>query len=168
MTNQGSVRPGSRVPGEPLSSVPDRGQCTFVGDRYWDNATTYARIFDFGSNDVAFMALGARDVQGKILFMTTRVQSWCMQFVTGDALPTGRWVHVAVTLSGTVGTLYVDGSPVASQDDIWITPYQLGHTTQNWLGRSQISRDPFFKGRMQDLRVYNGALDAPRIAELAR
>ena len=135
---------------------------------YWDNATTYARIFDFGSNDVAFMALGARDVQGKILFMTTRVQSWCMQSVTGDALPTGRWVHVAVTLSGTVGTLYVDGSPVASQDDIWITPYQLGHTTQNWLGRSQISRDPFFKGRMQDLRVYNGALDAPHIAELAR
>jgi hypothetical protein len=76
-------------------------------------------------------------------------------------------VHVAVTLSGTVGTLYVDGTPVASQNEIWITPYQLGHTTRTWLGRSQYPRDPFFKGRMQDLRIHSGALGATRIAELA-
>jgi hypothetical protein len=77
-------------------------------------------------------------------------------------------VHVAVTLSGTVGTLYVDGSPVASQNEIWITPYQLGHTTRTWLGRSQYGGDPFFKGRMQDLRIYSWAQDAAFIADLAR
>lgn len=134
---------------------------------YWETAATYSRIFDFGSNNVAFMALGARDSVNQMSFMTTRVESWSMQSVAGSALPTGRWVHVAVTLSGTVGTLYVDGTPVASQNEIWITPYQLGHTTRTWLGRSQYPRDPFFKGRMQDLRIYSGALGATRIAELA-
>jgi hypothetical protein len=153
--------------------LPD-GALSALGDftialwAYWDNTATYSRIFDFGSSNVAYMALGARDSGDKMNFMTTRVESWCMQAVAGKSLPTGRWVHVAVTLSGSVGTLYVDGSPVASQNEIWITPYQLGHTTRNWLGRSQYPRDPFFKGRMQDLRIYSGAMGAARIAELAR
>ena len=56
---------------------------------------------------------------------------------------------------------------VASHDEIWINPYQLGHTTRNWLGRSQYGGDRFFKGRMQDFRIYSGALSASDVAVLA-
>jgi hypothetical protein len=49
-----------------------------------------------------------------------------------------------------------------------MTPYQMGHTTRTWLGRSQYGGDQFFKGRMQDFRVYSGALGASDIAALAR
>jgi hypothetical protein len=85
----------------------------------------------------------------------------------GSALPTGRWVHLAVTLSGTVGTLYLDGTAVATNEAIALAPFQLGTTTQNWLGRSQYSADPYFNGRMQDLRILSGALSAKDIAALA-
>jgi len=88
--------------------------------------------------------------------------------LSADPLATGRWVHVAVTLSGKLGTLYVDGVPAGSHDGIWMTPYQMGHTTRTWLGRSQYGGDQFFKGRMQDFRVYSGALGASDIAALAR
>ena len=37
------------------------------------------------------------------------------QVIDGTAaLPTGGWHHVAVTLSGSTGTLYVDGVQVGS------------------------------------------------------
>jgi hypothetical protein len=135
---------------------------------YSETTAVNTRIFDFGSDDVAYIALSPRSGENRLHFMASREQFWPEQPLSADPLPTGRWVHVAVTLSGTVGTLYVDGSPVASNNEIWITPYQLGHTTRTWLGRSQYGGDRFFKGRMQDLRVYSGALGAAGIAELAR
>ena len=42
-----------------------------------------------------------------------------------------------------------------------------GCTTQNWLGRSQYAADPTFNGRMQELRLYSGALSAQQVAALA-
>jgi hypothetical protein len=152
----------------PDGAVSALGDFTVAVWVYWDAAVVNARIFDFGSNDVAYMALVPRDGSGKLRFSGTRNQFWNEESVTSDALPVGRWVHVAVTLSGTVGTLYVDGARVAAADGIWINPFQLGRTTQTWLGRSQYGGDPYFKGRMQDFRIYSGARDAAFIAGLAR
>jgi hypothetical protein len=69
------------------------------------------------------------------------------------ALPTGQWVHLAVTLTGTTGALYVNGQLAANNNAIALAPFQLGDTSQNWLGRSQYPADPYFNGRMQDLRT---------------
>ena len=62
---------------------------------------------------------------------------------------------MAVTLSGTTGTLYVDGQPVATNTNMTLNPAALGATNQNWIGRSQFSGDPFLdghRGRLQHLR----------------
>lgn len=152
----------------PDGAVSALGDVTVAVWVYLDASVFNARIFDFGSNDVAYMALLTRDGSGKLRFSSSRNQFWNEESVTADALPTGRWVHVAVALSGKVGTLYVDGKQVATADGIWINPFQLGETTQTWLGRSQYGGDPYFKGRMQDLRIYSGAQDAAFIAGLAR
>ena len=152
------------LPDGALSALGDFTIALWV---YREPAARNTQIFAFGSTDVAYMMLCPHDGADHLRFMTSRVQYWSEQSVSANPLPTGRWVHVAITLSGAVGTLYVDGSPIASHNEIWITPYQLGHTTRTWLGRSQYAGDPFFKGRMQDLRIYSGALDAAVIAELA-
>jgi hypothetical protein len=154
----------------PDGAVSALGDFTIALWVYWDNGVFNTRLFDFGSTDVAYMALCPRDRgTGGLRFMASRNQFWAEESVVAPtALPTGRWVHVAVTLSGTQGTLYVDGAPVASQDGIWMAPHQFGATTRTWLGRSQYGADPFFKGRLQDLRIYSGALDAAAIAQLAR
>ncbi|MDR6539533.1 LamG-like jellyroll fold domain-containing protein [Variovorax soli] len=152
----------------PDGAVSALGDFTVAVWIYWDVSAVNVRIFDFGSNDVAYMGLVPRDGKDQLRFMVSRNQFWSEESVSASVLPTRRWVHVAVTLSGTQGTLYVDGSPVAAENGIWITPFQLGRTTQTWLGRSQYGGDPFFKGRMQDFRIYSGAQDAAFIADLAR
>lgn len=152
----------------PDGSVSALGDFTIAVWVYWDATAVNTRIFDFGSNDVAYMSLIPRDGKDQLRFSASRNQYWNEESVSTGVLPTGRWVHVAASLSGTVGTLYVDGAQVATGNGIWINPFQLGHTTQTWLGRSQYGGDPYFKGRMQDFRIYSGAQDAAFIADLAR
>ena len=152
----------------PDGAVSALGDFTIAVWVYWDTASVIARVFDFGSNDVAYMILILRDGSNQLRFSASRNQFWKEESVSGGVMPTGRWVHLAVTLSGTVGTLYMDGAQVATADGIWINPFQLGNTTRTWLGRSQYGGDPYFKGRMQDFRIYSGAQDAAFIANLAR
>ena len=156
-----------RLPDGAVSTLGDFTLAVWV---YWETSVINARIFDFGSNDVAYLALTPRDgaTPNQMRVLASRNQFWTEQPLSAPVLPTGRWVHVAVTLAGTVGTIYVDGAPAGSHDGIWMAPNQFGQTTQTWLGRSQYGGDPFFKGRMQDLRIYSGALTPAAIAELAR
>jgi hypothetical protein len=72
-----------------------------------------------------------------------------------------------VTLSGTVGTLYVDGVVAGTNALMTLAPFDLGETTQNWLGRSQFAKDPDLQGRVDDFRLYSGALGAADIASLS-
>ena len=135
---------------------------------YWNAAATNTRVFDFGTTDIAYMALIPRDSSGRMRFTATRSHYFGEQSITASAaLPTGRWAHVAVKLMGNIGKLYLDGVQVGETTGIVVTPFQLGDTTNTWLGRSQYGADPCFNGRLQDLRIYNGALSNAQIAALA-
>ncbi|MED5620745.1 LamG-like jellyroll fold domain-containing protein [Ideonella sp. BN130291] len=80
-------------------------------------------------------------------------------------MPIRRWVHLAVTLRGTTGRLYVDGTEVARSDDILLSPRQVGDQVA-FLGRNWAH--PSFDGRIQGLRVSAGALSAAEVAALAK
>jgi len=82
-----------------------------------------------------------------------------------SALPTRRWVHVAYTQEGTTGRLYLDGVEVANADYMTLTPRQVGDQV-TFLGRNWAH--PAFNGRLQDFRIYVGALSAVEIAALAK
>ncbi|HEY9064123.1 MAG TPA: LamG-like jellyroll fold domain-containing protein [Burkholderiaceae bacterium] len=81
------------------------------------------------------------------------------------AMPTRRWVHLAVTLQGNTARLYVDGSEVAKSDDILLSPRQVGDQV-TFIGRNW--SHPSFNGRIQDFRVHSGALSAAEVAALAQ
>jgi hypothetical protein len=78
-------------------------------------------------------------------------------------LPIRRWVHVAVTLQGSTGRLYVDGTEAARSDAILLSPRQVGDQVA-FLGRNW--GHPSFDGRIQDFRVQAGALSAAEVAAL--
>jgi hypothetical protein len=45
-------------------------------------------------------------------------------------------------------------------------PADLGATTANYIGRSQFTADPYFKGLIDDFRAYRRALTAPEVTTL--
>jgi hypothetical protein len=54
--------------------------------------------------------------------------------------------------------LYVDGALVGSNNNMTLTPADLGPTVNNWLGRSQWNGDAPFYGAIDEFRIYNAAL----------
>nr|WP_235505797.1 LamG-like jellyroll fold domain-containing protein [Variovorax sp. Root411] len=135
---------------------------------YIDTLATWSRVFDFGSGTRRYMMLAARNSSGVPRFSISTEHGYNEQVIDGSvALPTGRWVHVAVTVSGALGALYVDGIEAGSNTQMSLAPIDLGTTTQNWLGRSQYSSDPYLKGRIDDFRIYGGALGSAEVAALA-
>ncbi len=146
---------------------------------YGDNAITltawvnlnavsnWSRIFDFGSGTSNYMYLTPKNAaNGKVRFAITTNGNTNEQFIDGTApLTTGVWHHVAVTLNGSIGTLYVNGQQVGSNTGMTVNPSDLGVTAQNWIGRSQFSADPYLNGRVGDFRIYNRALTASEVTQ---
>lgn len=154
-----------------LAAVPTKNVADFtIAARvFLDSVATWSRVFDFGSGARRYMMLTARSNAGAVRYAISTVHGYNEQTIDGaEPLATGRWVHVAVTLSGMIGTLYVDGAEAGSNPQMTLAPFDLGETTQNWLGRSQFSNDPDLKGRVDDFRLYSGALGATDIAALVQ
>jgi hypothetical protein len=152
----------------PAGLVTDLADFTVAAWVYWKATRTWERLFDFGTGTGQYMMLTPRAGSGNVRFAVTLNTGVGEQSIEGaGALPTGRWVHVAVTLAGGTGTLYVDGVAVGTNASMVHAPFRLGPTSQNWIGRSQYAADPHLNGLVDDFRVYRGALTAAEVAALA-
>ncbi|KRF41857.1 LamG-like jellyroll fold domain-containing protein [Paenibacillus sp. Soil787] len=153
----------------PSSVVSSANTATFAAWVNLSAVSNWMRIFDFGSGTSTYMFLSPKNgANGKIRF-AIKVNNSSEQIIDGQsALPTGGWHHVAVTLNGATGTLYVDGAQVGSNTTMTLKPSDMGATTQNWIGHSQFSTDPYLNGRVDDFRIYARALTSSEIATLAQ
>jgi DUF1680 family protein len=132
-----------------------------------DTAGTWTRIFDFGTGTGAYLFLTPRSSAGTARYAITSGGAGAEQQINAPAaLPTGTWTHVAVTHTGNVGVLYVNGAEVARNSALTIRPSVLGSTTQNWIGRSQYAGDPYLAAAVDDFRIYSRALSAAEISQL--
>jgi hypothetical protein len=135
---------------------------------YLDTSTNWARVFDFGTGATSYMFLTPRNGNDGFLrfSITTGGPATQQRIDTTQVFPTGVWKHVAVTLAGGVGVLYLDGVEVGRNSAMTLTPASLGLTTQNYVGRSQFAGDPYLDGRVDDLRIYNRALSTAEVVDL--
>ncbi len=78
------------------------------------------------------------------------------------ALPVGEWAFVAVTFDGTNATIYRDGLAVASG----AFSFGSGTSTRLVVGASEANGGNPFNGALDDVRIYNYALDALEVAHL--
>ncbi|MBN1312751.1 MAG: family 43 glycosylhydrolase [Anaerolineae bacterium] len=154
------------MPSGVVSSLGDFTIATWVR---LDSISSWSRVFDFGTGTSANMFLTPQNGStNAVRFAITTGGGESEQQITGSsALPTGSWVHVAVTKSGNTGRLYMNGSQVGSNSSMSLSPSSLGSTNQNWIGRSQYSADPYLDGQVDDFRIYNRALNASEVSSLA-
>src|SRR6266704_2063190 len=182
VTNSGAT--GPRVPGEIGNAVKLSGNGEYVNlpngivsglhdftISAWVNPSAnsaWSRVFDFGTGTGNYMFLTLSAGGGPIRFAITTTSNGAEQQINGPGtLPLNTWSHVAVTLSGNTGTLYVNGQPVGTNNNMTLTPADLGATTQDWIGRSQFSADPFLPATVDDFQIYSRALSAAEVAALA-
>jgi hypothetical protein len=128
--------------------------------------TTWSRLFDFGTGTTDYMFLTVSDGTELRFAITTGGAGGEQQIKGTGLLPLNTWSLVTVTVSGTTGTLYVNGVAVGSNANITDHPSALGTTTQDWIGRSEYN-DPFFNGAVDDFNIYSRALGAAEVATLA-
>lgn len=129
----------------------------YANSLHWDSCLFFA-----GHDGYSYMRIAPQAGRGGLHFAICGAGYNDEQAVEAAIpLPTRRWVHVAVTLQGSTGRLYVDGSEVASSDIILLSPHQVGDQVA-FLGRNWAH--PSFDGRIQGFRVEAGALSAAEIA----
>jgi hypothetical protein len=128
--------------------------------------TTWSRVFDFGTGTGTYMFLTVNAGAGPRFAITTGGGGAEQQISASTQLPLNTWSHLAVTLSGTTGTLYINGTPVATNTGMTLHPSSLGNTNQNWIGRSQYG-DPTLNAAVDDFQIYGRALSAAEIGALA-
>ncbi|WP_028806797.1 family 43 glycosylhydrolase [Streptomyces sp. 303MFCol5.2] len=110
---------------------------------------------------------------GNSLRTSIATGNWSTEQTTKPAdshnLTRSVWKHLTYTQSGTTGVLYEDGVEVARNTSVTITPGAIGSgvTTANYLGKSVYSGDKLFKGDIRDFRVYDHALPASDVEQLA-
>ena len=128
---------------------------------------SWQRVFDFGDgeNVYMFMTVAAGGTGNPRFAITVSSNGHEQQVNAPSPLPLNTWTHLAVTLSGTTATLYVNGTAVDTNSSMTLNPSSLGATTQNYIGKSQWP-DPYLSGGVDELQVYGRALSAAEVASL--
>ncbi|HEX9631416.1 MAG TPA: beta-L-arabinofuranosidase domain-containing protein, partial [Gemmatimonadales bacterium] len=136
-----------------------------------------AAVFDFGRPNEEYaepprsrMYLVARvsDEHPVPRFAITSGGEEGEQRLDGSApIPVNEWTHIVVTRSGSTGTLYVNGMPVATNPNVTLTPADLG-VTDHWLGRRQFPQRSvsYLNAELDELEIYSRALSADEVRSL--
>ncbi|MFC3653270.1 LamG-like jellyroll fold domain-containing protein [Dyella humi] len=150
----------------PASLLTDLGDFTvamwaYANSLHWDSCLLF-----IGQDGGAYMRLAPQSGSGHVRFAICAASYHDEQAVEASVpLAVGRWTHIAVTLSGNTGKIYLDGKLAGVTDSILLSPHQLGDQIR-MLGRD--TNHPAFNGRIQDFCLYSMALSDAEIAALAK
>ena len=122
------------------------------------STTAWMRLFDFGSGTDKYMFFTPNNgSEGRFVMKNGGDE----QILSTSKIGTG-WKHLAVTIGAGTVKIFVDAKEVASSTDFTLKPSDI-KPALCYIGRSQFKADPLFKGRIDDVRIYNYPLSADEL-----
>ncbi|MDP3928892.1 MAG: LamG-like jellyroll fold domain-containing protein, partial [Bacteroidota bacterium] len=117
----------------------------------------WSRTFDFGRGESNFITFVPRSDNANLPTLILRVNGDDKRIFLPSALETNRWYHVAAVVDATNNRMrcFLNGELVGEISNVTRRLSQITNNTQNWLGRSQFGHDPFFRGRLDEFRIWN-------------
>jgi hypothetical protein len=143
------------------SGVVDYPDLSITGWVFWRGGANWQRVFDFGVDTAHYMLLTPSN-GSECRFVLNNGSG--EQILATSPLTSGEWVFVAATLEGNTGRFYLNGELKATNTSMTINPADIA-PTMNYLGKSQYEVDPEFDGMIDDLKIYNYALEIQTIAQ---
>ncbi|MBC8090204.1 MAG: glycoside hydrolase family 127 protein [Phycisphaerae bacterium] len=140
--------------------------------------TNGTAIFDFGTPNAQFgepalvrmymIVRASNDNPVPRFAITTSGAAGEQSLDASQALTPEKWTHVAITRTGTIATLYVDGAPVATNANMTLAPADLGETTGNWLGRCQFPQRnvSYLNAQLDEFQILDRGLTATEVQSL--
>jgi hypothetical protein len=149
--------------GQLPAGVLDYNDCTLTAWVYWKGGTAFQRVFDFG-NDLTHYISFTPNASGSSATFTVMDTSEEGVGTYSQLLPSNQWVHVAVSLNGNTGRLYVNGKMVAKNTGMTHDPINF-RPALNYIGKSLDTANPYLNGMIDDLKIYNYALSNTEVAQ---
>lgn len=144
--------------------VSSATQFTYESWIYVKEHQCWERIFDFGNGTSQNIFLSSSAFcEGYLRFAMDIGAGQHVLDAPDAVIPTYTWTHVAVTINGDTARIYVNGSLVATNPSFVYNPSMLGATINNWIGKSAYIADNYFKGRIDEVRLWNVARTAEEI-----
>src|ERR1051326_6649663 len=147
------------------SGVWFNGNLTVEGWVYVRSYNSWSRLFDFANgpntNNV-FLALSS-GTSGLPVFGVYTNNNGTPSIQSSTQVPLNQWTHVACTLSGTTGTIYINGINVGSAT--LNLPSNVVRTN-NYFGRSNYAVDGYANAMFDELRIWNVARTQGQIQAL--
>jgi len=150
------------LPANMLAGVTDFTIALWVR---WEGSSRWQRIWDFGNGPKEYMFLTPRSGDDTLRFAITTDSNGNEEVLeTSSILSVGTWRHIAVTRSGNTAKLYLDGVVVDS-GTVTNSPASFNPALNN-LGDSQFDNDDLFNGQLDELFIYDYALNDAGIINL--
>ena len=127
----------------------------------------WARLIDFGNgeaNDNVFVYLSYVDTDkpGFKVFQGNTSLDFGVDVASNISLILGKWQHLAITLSGTMGSIYIDGQLTReSYEGQFLRPNNVVRKI-NYLGKSNF-KDLETNADFDSVRIYNRSLNENEI-----
>ena len=170
-TDHGHERTGLEFDGRHFAEIPDADDFAIIDQDFtvaaWINTTADGSILALTTPGDQWVpdgrALFLRD--GRLTFDV----GWVGTVTAAASVTDGQWHHVAMTWSHSNGsvTLFVDGRPdgtgsLMPRHPLVSPVLRVGFTAPNF------PESPWFRGRLDGLRLYGRALEHTEVAALAR
>lgn len=126
--------------------------------------SSWARFLDIGvgqqNNNIVFSRYSTTNQ----LFFEVKNGTSSGTVISGGSIPLNSWSFLTVTVSESMSTvLYINGVQVATGTS---TSPQNVSRSSSFIAKSNWSWDSFYKGQIDDVRIYTTALSAEEVKEL--